>query len=198
MPESEPVAGIPWLLWRATRPVRAPHTRAPIWLRTRRATLARVGGLWVALRPGRGVPLLAPVDHPIPILAISTAGLARTVLQVDSTLPVAEGEVPRLAPAAERLRVQRRLPAGRARDWAGRWLRRARRRPGRPALPPDLGRPVVPGPSFGSPPDSPATPAPLAGVDLPPAPGVPRPVSVPRCYDGEFGATPRRARRKTT
>lgn len=198
MPRSEPIAGIPWLLWRPSRPLRAPRTRAPIWLRSRRPALVRVGGLWLRLRADDGVPLLAPVDHGIPILALSTGGLARATLTIEANLPVDEEEVPRLSTDVERLDLQRRAPAVRARAWAGRILRRARRRPARPSLPPGLGRPSVPEPSFGRPPSRPASPAPLAGVEVPAPPSVAEPVRVPRWYGREYGSTQSRDRRKKT
>ena len=198
MPESEPIAGIPWLLWRPSRPLRAPRTRAPIWLRSRRFALVRLGGAWFRLRRDRGVPLLAPVDHPIPVLALSTSGLARSELRIDSNLPVAEEEVPVLRLDVERRDSRDRAAFVRARRWAGKVLRRAGRRPGRLALPGGFGRPVVPDPSSGSPPPRPEAPEPLAGVELPPAPGVPEPVRVSGWYGAEDRSAQARARRRTT
>ncbi len=183
MPASEPIEGIPWLLWRPSRRLRAPSTRAPIWVRSRRPALVHIGGLWLRLRTDRGVPLLAPVDHRIPVLAISTAGLGRAVLEIDSNLPVAEGEVPRLEPDPDGLRVQRRLPTARKRTWVERAAGRVRRRPGRPGLPPDFARPAVPAPAVAAPPARTAAPAPLAGLEMPAPVGVPEPVGAPRWYD---------------
>jgi hypothetical protein len=183
MPASEPIAGIPWLLWRPSRAVRAPNTRAPVWLRSRRRALVRIGGLWLRISPGRGVPLLAPVDHPVDVLAVSTAGLARAKLRIDSNLPMDEPAVPSLDLDPDRLAVERRRPVGRSRDWRGRIVRRSRRRPRRPAPPPDFARPSVPGPSFGGPAPRRAAPLPLADTEMPGPLEVPEPIRVPRWYD---------------
>lgn len=199
MPASEPIDGIPWLLWRPSRRLRAPRTRAPIWIRSRRSALVRVGGLWLRLRPGPGVPLLAPVDHPLRVFAISAAGIARASLVIESNLPVAEGEVPRLEPDEGRLRVERRAPALRARDWAGRTARRARRRPPRPVPPPGVARPAVPLATVGEPVARRAAPAALAGIRVPGRPAVPGPVRVPRWYDNDVRRPgPGRAGRRQT
>ena len=97
MPASEPIEGLPWLLWRPVRALRAPRTRTPLWVRSERRALCRIGGLWLWLEPGRRVPLLAPVDHPIPILACGVRGIERAVLRIASNLEVPEPAAPRFA-----------------------------------------------------------------------------------------------------
>lgn len=174
MPASEPIEGLPWLLWRPVRALRAPRTRTPLWVRSERRALCRIGGLWLWLEPGRRVPLLAPVDHPIPILACGVRGIERAVLRIASNLEVPEPAAPRFALDPGDAAAVGKVALRRARAWMQRARSRARHRPRGPEIPARFARPAVPAPRRAEPPARRGTPPPLAGSLWPEPTDVPR------------------------